>query len=73
MTYYKIKKYLMQRGLSEGQADRVRGMIREMINAPGELGIADVWHEGSKSYYRAKLFKKLTPEEAEFDPTESVG
>lgn len=31
MTYYKIKKYLTQCGLTGGQADRVRSMIREMI------------------------------------------
>ena len=34
------------------------------------LGIAAVWHQGSRSYYRAQLLKKLTPEEAELDPTE---
>ena len=33
-----------------------------------DLGTADVWHEGTKSYYRAKLLKKLTPEEVNFDP-----
>lgn len=32
MTYYRVKKYLMERGLTEGQADRVRGFIRQMIN-----------------------------------------
>jgi hypothetical protein len=35
-----------------------------------DLGIADVWHNGTKSYYRAKLLKKLTTAEALFDPTE---
>jgi hypothetical protein len=38
--------------------------------AEPDLGVADVWHQGSRSYYRAQLLKKLTPEEAEFDPTE---
>jgi hypothetical protein len=28
------------------------------------LGIADVWHEGSKSFYRARLLQKLTSEKA---------
>jgi len=41
MTYYKIKKYLMKRGLTEGQADRVRGMIREMINEGGHETLRD--------------------------------
>jgi hypothetical protein len=30
----------------------------------GDLGYADVWHEGTKSFYHAKLLRKLTPEEA---------
>lgn len=30
-------------------------------------GEADVWHQGSKSFYRAKLIKKLTPEEVFVD------
>jgi len=38
----------------------------------GEQQIADVWHEGSKSFYRAQLLEKLTPEQALHDPTESV-
>jgi len=36
------------------------------------LGEADVWHEGTKSFYRAKLLKRLTPEEALFDPTDDT-
>lgn len=35
-----------------------------------DLGEADVWHNGSRSYYRARLLKRLTPEEANFDPTD---
>lgn len=27
-------------------------------------GVADMWHEGTKSFYRAGIIKKLTPEEA---------
>lgn len=39
---------------------------------PGEppLEEADVWHEGSRSFYRARLLKKLTPEEALLGPSE---
>lgn len=33
-----------------------------------DLGIADVWHEGSKSFHRAKLLKKITEEEALHSP-----
>lgn len=42
---------------------------------PSTLGTADVWHQGSRSFYRAKLLKKLTITEASFDPTdpESAG
>jgi hypothetical protein len=29
---------------------------------------ADVWHEGSQSFYRAKLLCKLTPEEVDVAP-----
>jgi hypothetical protein len=29
---------------------------------------ADVWHEGSQSFYRAKLLYKLTPEEVDAAP-----
>jgi hypothetical protein len=28
-----------------------------------DLGEADVWHQGTKSFYRAQLLKKLTPED----------
>jgi len=35
------------------------------LTASGEH-YADVWHEGSQSYYHAKLLRKLTPEEVEF-------
>ena len=30
-----------------------------------DLGTADVYHHGSRSYYRAKLLKKLTAEDME--------
>lgn len=45
---------------------------KEVKAAQEELGLgtADMWHNGTKSYYRAKLLKKLTMEEALFDPTE---
>lgn len=33
--------------------------------AEPDLGIADVYHQGSRSYYRAKLIKKLTAEDME--------
>lgn len=39
--------------------------------AETDLGNADVWHEGTKSFYNAKLLKKLTSEEATFDPYDS--
>ena len=32
--------------------------------------IADVWHEGSKSFYRATLHEKLTPEQVQAEPPE---
>lgn len=35
-----------------------------------ELGIADVWHEGSQSFYEAKLLKKISPEVALMMPPE---
>lgn len=35
------------------------------LTASGEH-YADVWHEGSRGYYHAKLLRKLTPEEVEF-------
>src|SRR6266403_3509564 len=37
--------------------------------AAPDLGEADVWHNGSESFYRARLLKKLTREEALVDPT----
>lgn len=40
------------------------------VVAVDDMGYADVWHQGTRSYYYAKLLRKLTPEEAEFDPTE---
>lgn len=43
---------------------------RDEVLSDRLLGTADVWHNGTKSYYRAKLLKKLTTEEALFDPTE---
>ena len=33
-----------------------------------DLGTADVYHNGTKSFYRAKLLKKLTAEEIEGQP-----
>ena len=53
-------------------ADVKRIMAKELNPSP-ELGTADVWHEGSRSYYRARLLKKLTLVEANFDPTEEFG
>lgn len=38
-----------------------------------ELGNADVYHEGTKSFYYAKLLKKITVEQAAFDPGEIGG
>lgn len=35
-----------------------------------ELGIADVWHEGSQSFYQAKLLKKISSEDALMVPPE---
>lgn len=42
--------------------------IRTLPPAQGDEHIADVWHEGSKSFYRAKLLKQLTSEEALHHP-----
>jgi hypothetical protein len=36
------------------------------------LGIADVWHEGTKSFYRARLLKKLTHEEVFRSPLDEA-
>jgi hypothetical protein len=44
--------------LIEGEA------IPTLFFEPSPLGVADVYHEGTKSFYRAGLLKKLTPEEA---------
>lgn len=38
--------------------------------AQENLGTADVWHEGSRSFYTALLLHRLTPEEALRDGTE---
>jgi len=40
-------------------------------NPSPDLGMADVWHEGSKSFYRARLVTKITPEEALDEPDTS--
>lgn len=44
--------------LQEGEA------IPTLFFESSELGTADVYHEGTKSFYHAALIKKLTPEEA---------
>lgn len=39
MTYYHIKKYLKEKGFTEGQADYVRGMVRSLVSAEVEGAI----------------------------------
>lgn len=46
-------------------------LIVEPVKTP-DLGEADVWHRGTRSYYRARLLKKLTLNEALFDPTDDA-
>jgi uncharacterized protein YjiS (DUF1127 family) len=42
------------------------GLVSTSSLKPGHE--ADVWHEGSQSFYRAKLLHKLTPEEVDAAP-----
>lgn len=68
-----------EQGLSGDRAARllaikvaadVREIIQEELNPEPTLGTADVWHQGSKQHYRARLLEKITPEQFYFDPTE---
>lgn len=56
--------YVMCTAMPQADADK----IAEALNAiENKHGIADVWHEGSKSFYRAALLDKLTVEDALVD------
>jgi hypothetical protein len=61
----------MANALSIGAKTRTESELRTALEAvlkPEEYGEADVWHEGSRSFYRANLLYKLTPEEVDVAP-----
>lgn len=51
----------------------INAILAVLGAAQGGLGKADVWHEGSLSFYHAQLLRKLTPEEALALPPEIEG
>lgn len=51
----------------------IDAILTALGDAQEDLGEADVWHEGSQSFYHARLLRKLTPEEALALPPEIEG
>lgn len=54
----------------EWEKQAVASMLAAAPEAPTQE-TADVWHEGSRSFYRAVLLKKLSLDEVFFDPAGS--
>jgi hypothetical protein len=53
----------------EGKSQAKYEALKQALEAALKPGYkADVWHEGSQSFYRAKLLCKLTPEEVDAAP-----
>ncbi len=61
-------------GSGGGPAEAAPPATEQTAPAPAQesaiTGEADVWHEGSKSFYRATLLHKLTPEDVFSEPPE---
>ncbi len=76
---YAINFHLEEQGLTNVRQARLlaialagdvkRIMAKELNPAP-ELGTADVYHNGTKQHYRARLLEKITPEQFYYDPME---
>lgn len=54
-------------------AAEVKRVVTKEFNPEPLLGVADVWHQGTKQHYRARFLEKITPEQFYFDPTEEFG
>lgn len=73
---FHVLETIVERNVLGGGADirpelvYLTQLLQREFTSPDSLGEADVWHEGSQSFYRAKLLKKLTPEDAMVVPPE---
>lgn len=63
--------YAVQRGVAITPEVLWKHVMGSEWVAPEAQEIADVWHEGSQSFYRAVLLKKLTHDDVFFDPAGS--
>ena len=55
---------------AEALIEKAKNNAPAVPQEPLDITEADVWHEGSKSFYRAKLLRRLTPGEAFSEPPE---